>query len=192
MSIYGRVAIINTLALCHINHIARIQLPKTSHLTALNSIIFQFLWHPRKIEQGARNSATRLKAAGGLCIPHLKTRCQALFLSRCCRLFPHSLEEITESWQKEAVYQIGTRSRLFAPQLFTNLQLHTDNPDEYHNNNIRILSSLKQPAGNWSKSKIKDLYKEMFQPPADSTMKRCDVILLWKSKIKKLFTNREG
>ena len=167
MSVFGSVKLIQSLALSNINGIAQIHQPTPRQLAKLNSTIFKFLWRPRRIEQLARSKVTAIKQMGGLGIPDLQIRCQAILASRLKRLLGKTLENISEPWQKDAIYQMGTRIRAFAPHLYRNTHPNADTPDAEYLSILNTISAQHEPIVNWNETSTKQLYFGMCPRPSE-------------------------
>ena len=190
VSIFGKVKLINALALCHINYVAKVKLPEKRHITKLNSIIFKFLWAPRRIEQTSRAKITQLKEYGGLGIPNIKMRCDAIFTSRMKQVLSEEYEQLTEPWQKDAIYQLGTKIRSIAPNLLSNERPKADNPDRDYAAILKTITNLNERIQLWKETNIKQIYFKMFTRPPENN-KTWSLALLREKSLKKFFSNRE-
>ena len=190
VSIFGKVKLINTLALCHINYIAKIKRPERRHLAKLNSVIFKFLWTPRLLEQTSRHKVTNVKELGGLGIPNLKKRCEAILASRTKHILGEEPEEIIEPWKRDAIYQLGTRLLQLAPRLYSNMRRNADIPDTDHVAILKTITDQSEPIQNWKEVSVKQLYFGMCSRPPENN-DTWALALLTKENVKHFFSNRE-
>ena len=189
ISIFGKVKLINTLILPHLNVVGRIQKITTIQIKKINSLIFPFLWFPRKIEQCSREKVTCLKKNGGLGIPDIKSRCNALFVSRLASIVGALPHEITEPWHRDALEQIGTRILRITPSLYSNRRLNADAPDAQYKTILETHDSIEQENFVWKKAKVKSIYHTMNDN--QQTTVTWPEILLQDDKTKAFFTNTE-
>ena len=189
LTIFGKTKIINTLALSHINMIAKIQLPSKKQIKSINKLIFTFLWHPRKIEQISRSKITKQKDDGGIGIPNLKLRTDAIFVSRMSKIFGFRRDEMKEPWHLDALYQIGTRIIPIMPDLYSNERPNADLPDSQYTAILKIFHTANADGVVWKNIKIKALYN-LLNPRISSESIWLKTLLLEPS-IKFFFTNRE-
>ena len=190
VSIFGKVKLINTLALSHINYVAKVKRPERRHLMKLNALLFKFLWSPRLIEQCSRKKITKLKELGGLGIPNLQRRCKAIFASRMKGLLGGQPEDNDEPWKRDAIYQLGTRLLRIAPALYSNQRPNADLPDEDHIQILETISQLQEPILNWGEINIKQLYHNLCTRPPENNS-TWSLALLENDNIKMYFSNRE-
>ena len=189
LTLLGKVQIINTMAMPHLNIIARLQRPSKNQIKSLNKIFFNFLWHPLKIEPLARVKLTKNKLNGGIGIPDLSLRIDALYSQRLKFLFGISAEHLVEPWMKDACYQLGTRIRQFNANLYSNLRPNAESPNETYKYILDIYGKTKHTLPNWENASLKSVYSALIEPP--------NLQLKWTQTmhndpdIKRFFTNRE-
>ena len=189
ITIFGKTKIINTLVLPHMNHIARLSLPTKSQVRRINSIIFKFLWYPCKIEQCSRSKLTRLRKYGGIGIPDIKLRSDAIFASRLAKLVGATLDQLQEPWHADALYQIGSRMQRITPSLYTNRRLNAPSPDLQYKSLLKIYASIKVEGFTWKDAKISTIYFHM-QNNLQAAFDWAE-ILLQEDGVKTYFTNFE-
>ncbi len=158
LTLFGKVKIINALALSHIIFISKLLLPSRDEIKQINSIIFKFLWAPRKIEQCARAKIIKHCKDGGLGIPDIKSRAEAVFLSRAAGILGSEPHELTETWQKDARYQIGTRMRSINENLYTNLLPNADQPDQDYRKILELYNKINFEGLVWKNIKVKTIF----------------------------------
>ena len=124
-------------------------------------MIFTMLWFPRQIEQCSRAKITRLRKFGGLGIPDIKSRCDALLVSRMTKIVNADLTDITETWHHDALEQIGTRITRITPSLYSNLRRNADVPDPQYQRVLKIYDLVQNASFEWKKAKIKHIYYEL-------------------------------
>ena len=189
VSIFGKTKLINTLILPHINHIARLHLPSKTQIKRINSILFSFLWHPRKIEQCKREKITRLRKFGGLGVPDVKLRSDSIFVSRITKIVGASLDQLTEPWHIDALEQIGSRMLQITPSLYSNSRRNADTPDPYYNALLKIYAAVKTEGFVWKDAKISNIYFHMKNNLVSNF--NWSEILLQEDSVKAFFSNTE-
>ena len=189
VTIFGKTKLINTLILPHINHIAKLVLPTKDQIKKINKMIFDFCWYPRKIEQCSRTKLTRLRKFGGIGIPDIKLRCDAIFASRLSKIVDASINEITESWQVDALQQIGSRMLRITPSLYSNSRRNAATPDLQYSAILKIFASIKVQGFTWKDTKIKHIYFHL-QNNLQTNFNWSE-ILLQEDDIRLFFSNTE-
>ena len=89
-------------------------------------------------------------------------------MSRLKRLLHLNQSDLTEVWQYDALYQLGTKINEMAPHLFTNSIPHADSPDLCYQEIIKIFKSIREPIDNWNTCTLKHLYDKMHTQPPES------------------------
>ena len=189
VSILGRVKLINTLALSHLNVIAMIQNARPHHIKRINKILYEFLWAPRKIEQLSRSKVTRRKEDGGIGLPDLTKRLDALFFSRPARIFGFQPEELTEAWHHDMIYQIGSRMRQINPNLYSNAHPNAPIPDYHYKKIFETFNKINTPGFQWKDTKTKQIYNLL--NTRTTTSEEWYKVMLQEPNIKWFFSNRE-
>ena len=189
VSIFGKIKIINTLAISHLNLIAKLETPTKEQLKNINSILFKFLWAPRKMEQTSRSNVVRRKEDGGLGLPDMDKRMQALFFSRVSNLFGSTPQEIQEPWHWDALYHIGSRIVPINSRLYSNERLNADSPDAQYKKILEIHGKIQTEGLIWKDITAKIIYH--YLNLRTSTQNTWFKILLFDPNVKPFFSNRE-
>lgn len=183
LSLKGKSTVLNTLCLSKILYHATAKLIPSHYDTLLTRSMFRFVWQS-KYEPVSRDTLYLSFANGGLNIPNLKLKCQALYLSHLQKL----IGNYEAKWTYFAKYWIGLQLRKYNASFQNNLSPHSEYIPPFYCACLDTFKSFTNnyPDFNFVNSPTKVFYNMLIntlsiRPKVEKNYPQIDFKLIWKN-----------
>lgn len=138
----GKIKAISSIIIPKVTYVAKATCLTKRQVKELEKSIFQLLWHPEKIEQKRRTVLIQAKEHGGIAMMDIQSKIDIAKLEQLTIL--EQLENITEFWHKEAIYNLGSKIKSIKIGLYRNDIPHRDTPTKEWQEKINVRKAIME------------------------------------------------
>jgi hypothetical protein len=200
LSFVGKVLVIKTMLLSKLWYGARLINISKKFAKQVERVIFKFLWSG-KAETIKRSSLVRDPKDGGIGMPHVLSRCRALFMEKLKYLYAVENIDLLQPWIGYGIYRAGVTLRHACPRIAVNTLVHNINgADGVWQVILKLCqeSKLKLGRDEWENTTAARIYGKLLKQETMGPHTVCTKVVnknfenvwhnIWKNKV---LTNNE-
>ena len=158
VSIYGKVAIINSTILPRILFLSRIIYPSYKRVKCLISCVIKFLWNNSKFEPIERESLYRPKQDGGIAFPSIPAKIKTAFSWQLIHILKSDRLTPKTFWNAYARYSLGSKIKIFGESVYSNSEPHRPCPNATWKKILKIVTESNLDGQDLTEYNFKTLY----------------------------------